>query len=152
MFFVGALVGTLLFGWVSDYFGRYWTLILSNINIMVMGISTPFANGFVAFSILRFLTGLSFPTCFMCIYMLSNFFEKFVMGTIIIVLFSSFGICLHRKKISSRQSKRSHWNTNRWMHSSLDFKGCRGLDNFSSYSIFSVFHHIISSLVISIIF
>lgn len=71
MFFAGAICGTLIFGWISDNFGRFWTVMLSYINIMIMGMATPFSNGFETFAALRFLTGLSFPTFYMCIYMLA---------------------------------------------------------------------------------
>ncbi len=78
MFFAGAICGTIIFGWISDHFGRFWTLMLSNINIMIMGIATPFCPDFISYTCLRFLTGLSFPTHYMIMYMLSmNIFAEF---------------------------------------------------------------------------
>ena len=73
MYFAGAIIGTLMFGWILDHFGRFWTLMASNVNIMIMGIATPFASDFVSFTVIRFLTGFSYPTFFMCIYMLSRY-------------------------------------------------------------------------------
>ena len=78
IFFVGAIVGTLVFGWISDHYGRVWTLMISLLNVLVTGIATPFVDGFVTFAFFRFMMGLSFPTFFMNIYMLSEFGHFFL--------------------------------------------------------------------------
>ena len=39
MFFVGAIVGTIIFGYTADTFGRYWTFIASNTVVLITGLS-----------------------------------------------------------------------------------------------------------------
>ena len=76
IYFAGAVVGTMFFGWMLDHYGRVWTLMISTLNVLVTGIATPFVDGFVTFAVFRFLMGLSYPTFFMCIYMLSKFLKN----------------------------------------------------------------------------
>jgi MFS family permease len=80
VFYMGAICGTIFFGWTSDHYGRYWTFIASNLVIMVTGIATPFAVDFVSFCVLRFLMGTGFITFFMVLYMLSM--HRLFSGTI----------------------------------------------------------------------
>ena len=75
IYFIGGIIGTLIFGWVSDHYGRVWTIMMAILNILITGIATPFVNGFVTFAVLRFLMGLSYPTFLMSTYMLSKFNE-----------------------------------------------------------------------------
>merc|ERR1719288_316009 len=39
MFYAGAIIGTLIFGWISDHYGRYGSFISSNAVLMVTGIA-----------------------------------------------------------------------------------------------------------------
>ena len=71
-FFFGAIPGTLIFGWLSDTYGRLPTIIISNIIALVTGLVTPFAAGHVSFIILRFVMGLSFYTFFLVPYVLGR--------------------------------------------------------------------------------
>ena len=73
IFYVGAIVGTLGFGWVSDHYGRYTSFIASNCIVLVSGIATPFAFSFESFLIARFVMGLSFMTFFLSMFMLCEF-------------------------------------------------------------------------------
>ena len=73
IFYVGAIVGTLGFGWVSDHYGRYTSFIASNSIVLVSGIATPFAFSFESFLIARFVMGLSFMTFFLSMFMLCEF-------------------------------------------------------------------------------
>ena len=72
IFYVGAICGTLIFGWVSDHFGRYTSFIASNSIVLISGIATPFAFDFASFLIVRFVMGLSFMTFFLSLLMLSK--------------------------------------------------------------------------------
>ena len=98
MFYAGAIVGTLIFGWISDHYGRYWSFILSNYVIMITGILTPFANGFVSFIIIRFAMGLGFLTFFMAMYMLSLEYvskeKRALVGNLSLAIAMSFGGCI----------------------------------------------------------
>ena len=58
---------------MSDRYGRVLTMMISTTNVLITGIATPFVDGYVTFAVVRFLMGLSFPTFFMCVYMLSKF-------------------------------------------------------------------------------
>ena len=73
IFFAGAVIGTLFFGWMIDQYGRVWTMMIATLNILVTGIATPFSNGFLTFAVFRFLMGMSYPTFFLCGYMLGEF-------------------------------------------------------------------------------
>jgi MFS family permease len=73
IFFAGAVIGTLFFGWIIDHYGRVWTMMIATLNILVTGIATPFSNGFLTFAVFRFLMGMSYPTFFLCGYMLGEF-------------------------------------------------------------------------------
>ncbi len=72
IFYAGAILGTLGFGWVSDHYGRYGSFISSNLVVMITGIATPFAFDFYSFVVLRFLAGLGFITFFISLYMLGK--------------------------------------------------------------------------------
>ena len=67
---------------MMDHYGRVVTIKIAVANILITGIATPFVNGFFIFAVLRFLMGLSYPTFFMCTFMLSKFY------------FSTFKMCL----------------------------------------------------------
>ncbi|CAB3245480.1 unnamed protein product [Arctia plantaginis] len=70
LFFVGALMGGLLFGWIADNFGRVPALVGANLIGGIGGISTTFTSGLWDFIFCRFLVGLSFDNCFMLPYIL----------------------------------------------------------------------------------
>ncbi|XP_051816114.1 solute carrier family 22 member 7-like [Acanthochromis polyacanthus] len=59
IFFSGVMVGAVAFGFLSDKYDRKNTLLASYIMSMAFGFSTAFANSFLVFSVLRFLTGFS---------------------------------------------------------------------------------------------
>ena len=73
IFFAGAVIGTLFFGWMIDQYGRVWTMMIATLNILVTGIAEPFSNGFLTFAVFRFLMGMSYPTFFLCGYMLGEY-------------------------------------------------------------------------------
>lgn len=76
IFFVGAIVGGLLFGWVADRFGRIPALVGCNLVGFVAGVLTAFSYDFWTFTICRFFLGFAFDNCFTMMYILGN--EKFV--------------------------------------------------------------------------
>ncbi|AWP14668.1 putative solute carrier family 22 member 7-like [Scophthalmus maximus] len=57
IFFLGLMVGAIVFGFLSDKYGRKNTILASYIISIVFGFSSAFANSFVMFAVLRFLTG-----------------------------------------------------------------------------------------------
>lgn len=72
MFFVGAIVGGLLFGWMADRFGRISVIVGCNLVGFLAGVSTAFANNFWTFTICRFFLGFAYDNCFMMMYILGE--------------------------------------------------------------------------------
>ncbi|XP_074503406.1 solute carrier family 22 member 7-like [Sebastes fasciatus] len=57
IFFFGVMIGAVVFGFLCDKYGRKNTLLVSYIMTIVFGFSSAFANSYVLFAVLRFLTG-----------------------------------------------------------------------------------------------
>ncbi|KAL1459246.1 hypothetical protein WDU94_011251 [Cyamophila willieti] len=70
-FFCGAIVGGLVFGWMSDRFGRVPVLVLTNLIGFVFGTLTAFSTTFWQFALYRFFVGLAFDNCFTMIYIIT---------------------------------------------------------------------------------
>lgn len=73
IFFVGAIVGGLLFGWMADRFGRIPALVGCNLVGFVAGVSTAFSYSFWTFTICRFFLGFAFDNCFTMMYILGMY-------------------------------------------------------------------------------
>lgn len=71
-FFVGAIIGGLLFGYIADRSGRIPALIGSNILGFIAGIGTAYSNNFWQFSLARFFAGFAFDNCFTMMYILGE--------------------------------------------------------------------------------
>lgn len=70
IFFVGAIVGGLLFGWIADRYGRIPALAGCNVIGFVAGVVTAFTGNFWQFALCRFLVGFAFDNCFTMMYIL----------------------------------------------------------------------------------
>nr|CAD7198155.1 unnamed protein product [Timema douglasi] len=70
VFFCGAILGGLVFGWIADRYGRIPALVGTNTVGLVAGVATAFCNTFWAFCLCRFLVGLAFDNCFTMMYIL----------------------------------------------------------------------------------
>ncbi|XP_034244931.1 organic cation transporter protein [Thrips palmi] len=70
VFFGGAIVGGLLFGWVADRWGRVPALVGSNMVGLAAGIATAWAGSFWVFALCRFFVGFAFDNCFTMMYIL----------------------------------------------------------------------------------
>lgn len=70
IFFLGAIVGGLLFGWIADRYGRIPALAGCNIIGFAAGVATAFVGNFWQFSLCRFLVGFAFDNCFTMMYIL----------------------------------------------------------------------------------
>ncbi|XP_035675458.1 organic cation transporter protein-like [Branchiostoma floridae] len=57
VFMVGVMVGSLIFGQLSDHFGRLRVWIVSIWLQMIFGVGTAFAQDYYSFTILKFITG-----------------------------------------------------------------------------------------------
>lgn len=70
IFFCGAIVGGLIFGWVADKYGRVPALVGTNLAGFVGGIGTVFSNDFLSFCLCRFVVGLAYDNCFVIMYII----------------------------------------------------------------------------------
>ncbi|XP_076673146.1 organic cation transporter protein-like [Andrena cerasifolii] len=70
IFFVGAIFGGLIFGWVADQYGRIPALIGANLMGFLAGVATAFTNTFWQFTLCRFFVGFAFDNCFTMMYIL----------------------------------------------------------------------------------
>ncbi|XP_043222110.1 solute carrier family 22 member 3-like [Amphibalanus amphitrite] len=59
LFFVGSIFGTLLFGAVSDRFGRLPALVAANLTACVAGVVSAFARSLGVFAVTRFTFGMA---------------------------------------------------------------------------------------------
>ncbi|XP_005389822.1 PREDICTED: solute carrier family 22 member 7 [Chinchilla lanigera] len=59
LFFVGVLVGAVVFGYLSDRFGRRWPLLLAYVSSLVLGLASVASVNYVMFTITRTFTGLA---------------------------------------------------------------------------------------------
>lgn len=72
VFFLGAILGGLVFGWMADRYGRVPALVGTNAVGAAAGIATAFVDSFWAFCVCRFLLGLAFDNCFTMMYILGK--------------------------------------------------------------------------------
>ena len=70
IFFIGAICGGLLFGWLADKYGRIPVLVGTNLMAFVGGLGTIFTNNFWQFSLCRFIVGFAFDNTFVIMYIL----------------------------------------------------------------------------------
>ncbi|XP_011499844.1 PREDICTED: organic cation transporter protein [Ceratosolen solmsi marchali] len=98
IFFVGAIFGGLIFGWVADRYGRIPALIGTNLVGFLSGVATIFAGNFWEFAVCRFFFGFAFDNCFTMMYILvleyvGPKWRTFV-ANMSIALFFTFAACL----------------------------------------------------------
>ena len=80
IFFIGAIFGGLIFGWIADQYGRIPALIGANMMGFLAGVATAFTNTFWQFALCRFFVGFAFDNCFTMMYILGNYFLIFVLS------------------------------------------------------------------------
>ncbi|KAJ0182993.1 hypothetical protein K1T71_000969 [Dendrolimus kikuchii] len=68
IFFCGAIIGGLIFGWIADKYGRQHCLSGTNLAGFAGGIGTVFTNDFWSFCLCRFIVGLAYDNCFVIMY------------------------------------------------------------------------------------
>lgn len=78
IFFLGAIVGGLLFGWVADKFGRVPSLIGCNLVGFAAGVATAFVSNFWQFALMRFFVGFAFDNCFTMMYILGKTTNNYI--------------------------------------------------------------------------
>ncbi|XP_037950517.1 organic cation transporter protein [Teleopsis dalmanni] len=70
MFFVGSVVGSLIFGFLADLWGRMPILIIANLVAMAGNILTIFGTTLPLFCLFRFISGLATDSNFVMMYIL----------------------------------------------------------------------------------
>ncbi|XP_076765735.1 organic cation transporter protein-like isoform X1 [Xylocopa sonorina] len=70
IFFIGAIFGGLIFGWIADQYGRIPALIGANLMGFLAGVATAFTDSFWQFALCRFFVGFAFDNCFTMMYIL----------------------------------------------------------------------------------
>lgn len=73
VFFLGAILGGLLFGWLADKFGRIPAMIACNLVGCVAGVATAFMTTFWGFAMMRFFVGFAFDNCFVMMFILGEY-------------------------------------------------------------------------------
>ena len=76
IFFVGAVFGGLIFGWIADRYGRIPALVGTNLVGFLAGIATVFSGNFWEFAVCRFFYGFAFDNCFTMMYILGKLQSK----------------------------------------------------------------------------
>lgn len=99
VFFCGAILGGLVFGWLADRRGRIPALMGSNIVGCIGGIATAFCTSFWGFCMCRFLVGMAFDNCFTMMYILvleyvGPRWRTFVANMSIAIFFTVAATCL----------------------------------------------------------
>jgi MFS family permease len=72
MFFLGAAIGTVIFGYVGDNYGRFPAFFASNVLLLVSGIALPYCTAFSSFATMRLVMGMCHTTYFTTLYLLSE--------------------------------------------------------------------------------
>lgn len=72
IFFTGSVVGTLVFGVLSDRFGRLHVLVLANMCALFGNLSTVFCIGATTFILSRFVAGLATDSNFVMMYIIGE--------------------------------------------------------------------------------
>ncbi|CAB4069556.1 unnamed protein product [Lepeophtheirus salmonis] len=71
VYFLGSAIGTIIFGWIGDHMGRYWTVLLSHWSLLLMGILQSFVWDFYSYSIVRFFMGFTVKSVLLSFALLS---------------------------------------------------------------------------------
>uniref|UniRef100_A0A1I8P6Z5 Major facilitator superfamily (MFS) profile domain-containing protein n=1 Tax=Stomoxys calcitrans TaxID=35570 RepID=A0A1I8P6Z5_STOCA len=94
MFFVGSVVGSLVFGVLADMVGRLPILIAANMVAMLGNILTIFGTDLISFSIFRFISGLATDSNFVMMYILVMEYLRPSLRTIGLSICIGFFYCI----------------------------------------------------------
>lgn len=71
-YFVGAIIGSILFGIATDRWGRVPGVMLANACALIGGVASSFCSSFLLFSVARGITGMAFDNCANAIWILGE--------------------------------------------------------------------------------
>ncbi|KAM7359986.1 organic cation transporter-like protein isoform 1-T7 [Cochliomyia hominivorax] len=94
MFFVGSVVGSLVFGFLADLVGRLPILIMANMIAMTGNILTIFGTDLITFSLFRFISGLATDSNFVMMYILVMEYLRPSLRTVGLSICIGFFYCL----------------------------------------------------------
>lgn len=69
-FFVGSIIGGLIFGYIADHYGRIPALVSCNAVGFFASVGTAFCNSFWSFCLARLIVGASFDNCFNVLFII----------------------------------------------------------------------------------
>lgn len=69
-FFVGSIIGGLVFGYIADHYGRIPALVACNAIGFIASVGTAFCNSFWSFCLARMVVGTSFDNCFNVLFII----------------------------------------------------------------------------------
>ncbi|XP_039277763.1 organic cation transporter 1 isoform X2 [Nilaparvata lugens] len=97
LFYLGSLIGSIVFGFISDRYGRRPALLLVLIPDILISVMTCYSPNYMVYTILRTLSGLFFPAlyqiCFVLALELVGHSQRTTIGVIIAMCFA-LGMCL----------------------------------------------------------
>ena len=77
IFYGGSVLGTLLYGWTADKFGRYPIFIATNLVLAVGGICLPLCEDISCFASVRFVMGMNWTALYSTIMVLGEYCKVF---------------------------------------------------------------------------
>ncbi|XP_040573851.1 solute carrier family 22 member 1 isoform X2 [Lepeophtheirus salmonis] len=101
VYFLGSAIGTIIFGWIGDHMGRYWTVLLSHWSLLLMGILQSFVWDFYSYSIVRFFMGFTVKSVLLSFALLSLEFVNKSKRSVTINFALGLGITVGGTVISS---------------------------------------------------
>ncbi|KAG6802461.1 carcinine transporter [Apis mellifera caucasica] len=69
-FFVGSMLGGLIFGYIADHYGRIPALVACNAVGFIASVGTAFCDSFWSFCLARLVVGSSFDNCFNVLFII----------------------------------------------------------------------------------
>lgn len=72
VFFIGSVLGSLLFGVLADHIGRLHVLVMSNMLAFLGNCATVFATDATTFVVCRFVAGTATDTNFVMMYIIGK--------------------------------------------------------------------------------
>lgn len=70
-FFIGSIIGGLIFGYIADHYGRIPALVACNGVGFFASVGTAFCNSFWTFALARLIVGTSFDNCFNILFIIT---------------------------------------------------------------------------------
>lgn len=96
-FFLGVLLGSVIYGTLSDFIGRFYSFYIGVATLFVSSLSVTFMPNFWSYTVMRTLVAISNMGCFLLAFIIGTEFvgpSKRVIAGVVIEIFFSFGYML----------------------------------------------------------